>query len=82
MPSTARSRGSQVVEGLDTPAPRRRERRHVARASDRGSIARGRDTVDVGLNPFRETHRSPADYAMVVVAVLVCVALVAWAILG
>jgi len=36
----------------------------------------------VGLNPFRQTHRSPADYLMVVVAVLACVALVAWAILG
>jgi hypothetical protein len=36
----------------------------------------------VGLNPFRQTHRSPADYLMVVVAVLVCVALVAWAVLG
>jgi hypothetical protein len=36
----------------------------------------------VGLNPFRETHRSPADYVMVVVAVLVCLALVAWALFG
>jgi len=36
----------------------------------------------MGLNPFRQIHRSPADYVMVVVAVLVCVALVAWAVLG
>jgi hypothetical protein len=36
----------------------------------------------VGLNPFRQTHRSPADYLMVAVAVLVCIALVAWAIFG
>jgi hypothetical protein len=36
----------------------------------------------VGLNPFRQAHRSPADYVMVVVAVLVCAALVAWALFG
>jgi hypothetical protein len=36
----------------------------------------------VGLNPFRQQRRSPADYVMVAVAVLVCVALVAWAFLG
>jgi hypothetical protein len=36
----------------------------------------------VGLNPFRPSHRSPADYAMVIAAVLVCLALVAWAALG
>ena len=47
-----------------------------------GRSSAGRDAVGVGLNPFRQTHRSPADYLMVVVAVLVCVALVAWAILG
>jgi len=38
--------------------------------------------VAVGLNPFRQAHRSPADYVMVAVAVLVCVALVAWALFG
>jgi hypothetical protein len=36
----------------------------------------------VGLNPFRPTNTSLADYAMVIGAVLVIVALVAWAILG
>jgi hypothetical protein len=36
----------------------------------------------MGLNPFRQAHRSSADYVMVAVAILVCVALVAWAILG
>jgi hypothetical protein len=36
----------------------------------------------MGLNPFRQVHRSPADYVMVALAVLVCVALVAWAFLG
>ena len=34
------------------------------------------------MNPFRQTQRSPADYVMVVVAVLVCVALVTWALFG
>jgi hypothetical protein len=36
----------------------------------------------VGLNPFRQHRRSPADYLMVAVAVAVCLALVLWAALG
>ncbi len=36
----------------------------------------------VGLNPFRQARRSPAAYVMVAVAVLVCVALVVWAVAG
>lgn len=40
------------------------------------------DTDDVGLNPFRQHRRSPADILMVAVALLVCVGLVAWAVLG
>ena len=36
----------------------------------------------MGLNPFRQARRSPADYVMVAVAVLVCLALVAWAVFG
>jgi hypothetical protein len=36
----------------------------------------------MGLNPFRQAHRSPSDYVMVVVAILVCAALVAWALFG
>ena len=46
------------------------------------AAARPRDALSVGLNPFRESHRSPADYVMVAVAVLVCVALVVWALFG
>jgi hypothetical protein len=38
------------------------------------------DTEHVGLNPFRQHRRSPADILMVAVALLVCVALVAWAV--
>jgi len=34
------------------------------------------------MNPFRPQHRSPADYVMVVAALAICVALVAWAALG
>jgi hypothetical protein len=34
----------------------------------------------VGLNPFRQQRRSVADYLMVAGAVLVCVALVLWAL--
>jgi hypothetical protein len=36
----------------------------------------------MGLNPFRQSRRSPADYVMVAGAVLVCAALVAWALFG
>jgi hypothetical protein len=36
----------------------------------------------MGLNPFHQHRRTPADYLMVVGAVLVCVALVLWAFLG
>ena len=40
------------------------------------------DTGHVGLNPFRQHRRSPADILMVVGALLMCVALVAWAFLA
>jgi hypothetical protein len=36
----------------------------------------------VGLNPFRQHKRSPADYVLVAAALLVCMALVLWAFLG
>jgi hypothetical protein len=36
----------------------------------------------VGLNPFRQQRRSPADVAMVVAAFVVIIALVAWALFG
>jgi hypothetical protein len=36
----------------------------------------------MGFNPFRQRHRSYADYVMVVLALAVCVALVLWALLG
>jgi hypothetical protein len=36
----------------------------------------------VGLNPFRQHRRSPADILMVAAALVVCVALVLWALLG
>jgi hypothetical protein len=36
----------------------------------------------VGLNPFRQHRRSPADYLMVAGAVVVCLALVLWAFFG
>jgi len=36
----------------------------------------------MGFNPFRAQRRSTGDYVMVAVAVLVCVLLVAWAVLG
>ena len=42
----------------------------------------GRDAGAVGMNPFRQHRRSPADYVMVAAALLVLAALVAWAFFG
>lgn len=39
-------------------------------------------SLGVGFNPFRQQRRSSADYLMVAAAVVICVALVAWALLG
>lgn len=39
-------------------------------------------SLRVGLNPFRQQNRSNADYVMVAAALLVCIALVVWALLG
>jgi hypothetical protein len=36
----------------------------------------------VGYNPYRKFKARPGDYAMVVVAVAVALALVGWALLG
>jgi hypothetical protein len=36
----------------------------------------------VGLNPFRQHRRSPADILLVVATLVVCVLLVAWALFG
>ena len=58
------------------------DRRHRPTASGRGSIPPDAMLERMGLNPFRQIHRSPFDYVMVALAVLVCVALVAWAFLG
>lgn len=36
----------------------------------------------MGLNPYRQRRRSPADYVMVATAVVACLLLVLWAVLG
>jgi hypothetical protein len=36
----------------------------------------------VGLNPYRKQRRRPSDYVFVVAAVVIALALVAWALLG
>ncbi len=41
-----------------------------------------RHTGPMGFNPHRQYRRTTSDYVMVGAAVLVCVALVAWAFLG
>jgi hypothetical protein len=40
------------------------------------------DTDEVGFNPFRPRRRTPADYVMVAAALVVCAALVIWALAG
>lgn len=42
----------------------------------------GHHTDGVGFNPFRPQRRSPADYVMVVAALVICAALVLWAFFG
>jgi len=36
----------------------------------------------MGFNPHRQYKRTPADYALVIGAVMVCVLLLAWAVFG
>ncbi len=36
----------------------------------------------MGFNPYGRRRRSPADLVLVAAALVVCVALVAWALLG
>ncbi len=36
----------------------------------------------VGMNPFRVRRRSPLDYVFVAASVVVCLALLAWALAG
>jgi hypothetical protein len=38
--------------------------------------------ASVGLNPFRQQRRSYADYVMVGAALLLCLGLVIWAVVG
>ena len=58
------------------------DRDHPVGPLDLQRLHRGTILAAMGLNPFRQHRRSPADYVLVAVAVLVCVALVVWAFLG
>ena len=40
------------------------------------------ETLPVGFNPYRKFKASAADYVLVVTALLVTLALVAWAVVG
>jgi hypothetical protein len=57
---------------------------HLASQTHREAedTARRAILMPVGFNPFRQHRRSPADIVMVAGALLVCVALVAWAVLA
>lgn len=59
---------------------RQEPRRHTGEPSR--LAARHGHTVGVGFNPFGPRRRSPADLAMVVAALVVCAALVGWALFG
>lgn len=50
----------------------------------RGGARRGRrrNLEAMGFNPHRKMAKTPADYAMVIGAVVVCLVLLAWAFLG
>jgi hypothetical protein len=55
----------------------------VARRSDsHGRRCRPRHTADVGFDPTRKHKRTSFDYFYVAAGVIVCVALVLWALLG
>ena len=45
----------------------------------RATLPPAREAAAVGFNPFRQHRRSFADYVLVAVAILVCIALVVWA---
>jgi hypothetical protein len=59
-----------------------RHRDHALAALDLHVGHPGHDTEPVGFNPFRPSRRSPADYVMVAAALVVCAALVIWALAG
>ena len=55
------------------------------KAIERGSEGISRTAAywaAMGFNPFRQQRRSNADYLMVAAALVVCAALVLWALLG
>jgi hypothetical protein len=59
-----------------------RHRDHALAALDLHVAHPGHETEPVGFNPFRPSRRSPADYVMVAAALVVCAALVIWALAG
>ena len=40
------------------------------------------DTDPVGFNPHRQHRRSPLDYVLVAAALVICLGLVTWAVIG
>jgi hypothetical protein len=51
-------------------------------AFDGDGVHIGDDTEGMGLNPYRKFRARPADYAMVVGAFVVVLALLAWTLFG
>lgn len=80
-------RGQQSLRGLSEAAGTATQKVRAGPPAV-GSAARlqndrpGVHTARVGLDPYRAARRSPTDYLFVAAAVLACLALVAWAMLG
>lgn len=65
--------------------PSQRAADHPSRGSGKrrlGTVGARRRYSGMGMNPFRQHRRSPADYVMVAAAFVVIALLVAWAALG
>jgi hypothetical protein len=56
--------------------------RTARQTSGRPARSGGTILAPMGFNPFRPQRRSAADYVMVAAALVICLALVVWAILG
>ncbi len=51
-------------------------------AGDESDLGPLGDTGGVGFNPHRQHRRSPLDYVLVAAALVICLGLVTWAVIG
>lgn len=79
MASNRKQRERTIVLHLFVVQPRRAAAPSRSTCADRTG---GTILSAVGFNPFRPRHTSAADVVMVAAALVVCAALVAWALFG